>query len=366
MVAYTQVIPGDDHHLLLTALVTITLQLVCFVIAYLAQFDKITDFAGSANFVLLALLTFFLGGSGWAAGGGEVNARAAIATGLVVFTRVELALYLLYRVLKRGKDERFDAIRLNFLPFLGFWIFQMVWVWVVCLPVMFVNTETSRAPLGAADGVGIAMWAVGLTIQIVSDLQKNAFRMDPANNGKWCDAGLWYFSRHPNYFGEILREWHFAMHLRPALLLVLPSVSRVHTHAHMHTHARAQLLPPSVWWGIFVLVSPQFSGATSPALGWSSILSPILTMLLLLALSGIPTAEGKHQLRFMRTPEQAAAYARYREMTSPLIPLPTSLYASIPLPIKQWLLFEWKMYEVPSEAAGAVATENTMLQPVKK
>ena len=207
-VSITQVIPGDDHHLAFTGLVTIALQLVCFFIAYLLQFDKITDFAGSANFVLLALLTFFLGGAGYKEGGGAaLNPRAAILTGLVLVTRVELAAYLLYRVLARGKDERFDAIRLNFLPFLAFWIFQMLWVWGVCLPVLFVNTEVSRAPLGAADGVGIAMWAIGFAIQVLADVQKNAFRSDPANNGKWCDVGLWGWSRHPNYFGEILCEF---------------------------------------------------------------------------------------------------------------------------------------------------------------
>ena len=205
MASFTTVIPGDDHHLALTGLVTVALQLVCFFIAYLLQFDKITDFAGSGNFVLLALLTFFVGGSGWAAGGAALNARAAILTALVVVTRVELALYLLYRVLMRGKDERFDAIRLNFVPFLVFWIFQMVWVWGVCLPVIFVNTEVSRAPLGAADGVGIAMWAIGFVVQIVADVEKNTFRSNPANSGKCCDIGLWKWSRHPNYFGEILR-----------------------------------------------------------------------------------------------------------------------------------------------------------------
>jgi steroid 5-alpha reductase family enzyme len=204
---FTTVIPGDDHHLALTGLVTIGLQLVCFFIAYLLQFDKITDFAGSANFVLLALLTFFAGGSGWAQGGSALSARAAILTGLVCLTRVELAAYLLYRVLARGKDERFDAIRLNFLPFLAFWVFQMLWVWGVTLPVIFVNTEVSRAPLGAADAVGIAMWALGFALQVLADVQKNAFRSDEANRGKWCDVGLWKWSRHPNYFGEILRAF---------------------------------------------------------------------------------------------------------------------------------------------------------------
>ena len=219
--AFTTVIPGDNHHLALTGLVTIALQLACFVVAYTLQFDKITDFAGSGNFVLVALLTFFLGGAGAMQGGAALSARAAIMTALVCASRVELAAYLLYRVLARGKDERFDAIRLNFVPFLVFWIFQMLWVWGVSLPVIFVNSDTARAPLGAADGAGIAMWVVGFALQIAADVQKNGFRSNPQNAGKWCDVGVWKWSRHPNYFGEILSA------SSPAARALLPS-ARAH------------------------------------------------------------------------------------------------------------------------------------------
>ena len=133
-----------------------------------------------------------------------------------------------------------------------------------------------------------------------------------------------------------------------------------------------------MWWGIFVAASPQFFVSASPALAWCTILSPLLTMFILLCLSGIPSAEGDNQLRFMRTPQQAAAYAAYRARTSPLIPLPPALYASIPLPIQQWALFEWKRYEAtPPATAGAglpaalakqgegskAATETTALRP---
>jgi hypothetical protein len=69
-------------------------------------------------------------------------------------------------------------------------------------------------------------------------------------------------------------------------------------------------------------------------------------MLILLYGSGIPTAEGNNQLRFMKTPEAKAIYEAYRWRTSPLIPLPNFLYARIPLLVKRWLLFELERYEV--------------------
>ena len=106
-----EIIPGDTHYLGISAIVTVVMQLTCFLVAYGCNFDKITDFAGSLNFVLLSLLSlcaprFF-------------SPRAIMVTSMVVVCRLELAFYLLQRVLRRGKDDRFDSVRGSFLPFLG-------------------------------------------------------------------------------------------------------------------------------------------------------------------------------------------------------------------------------------------------------
>ena len=116
-----------------------------------------------------------------------------------------------------------------------------------------------------------------------------------------------------------------------------------------------------MWWGIFVMATPQIYVSAAPALGWATVLSPLLTMAILLCLSGIPSAEGDNQLRFMRTPQQAAAYAAYRGRTSPLIPLPPAVYANVPTALQQWLLFEWKMYEATSPAQAATSPTAALL-----
>ena len=305
------IFPNDDHYLAITWVVTVALQLTCFAVAWVLQVDKLTDFAGSANFILVALLSYCAGES--YSRGTPALIRPAIATALLCAARLELAAFLLYRVLRRGKDDRFDSIRTNFVSFLAFWVFQMVWAWGVSLPVIFVNADTAASPFGVRDGVGIALWAIGFLMQVFADLQKDRFRSDPLNAGRWCDAGLWSWSRHPNFCGEIL-----------------------------------------LWWGIFCLCAPQFeasrdaSGAGVPGTatwGYATIVSPILTMLLLLFASGMPTAEGVNQRRFLRTPAQKAAFLEYRGRTSPLIPLPPSLYAALPITVKRWLLFELSMYE---------------------
>jgi steroid 5-alpha reductase family enzyme len=301
-------IPGDTHNLLLTFLVTCALQLSCFFVAYLLAFDKITDLAGSANFILLALLSLFLSPTG-----APPSPRAIAITTIVCVARLELACYLLYRVLKRGKDARFDAIRESFWAFLVFWVFQILWVWGVSLPVVFVNSDAASAPpWGASDSAGVALFAFGFLLQVVADAQKDAFRGNPANSAKWCAVGVWAWSRHPNFFGEIC-----------------------------------------LWWGVWVLSSAQLLGAAAWA--WPvTLVSPLLTMLILLAGSGIPSAEGDNQKRWMRTPEQAAAFAAYRSRTSPLIPLPPACFAATPRAVKRWALCEFKMYEVTEDRAGTV------------
>ena len=168
-----EMIPNDNHYLVITALLTICMQLFFFFIAYSCQFDTLTDLAGSANFILIALLTFY--------GSGYFYTRQTIVTVLVVISKIYLACYLFTRVLKRGHDARFDSIRNNFYAFLGFWIFQMLWAWVVSLSVTFINADSVNPKLGTTDYVGIVMFVVGLLFEVIGDLQKDAFRSDSAN-----------------------------------------------------------------------------------------------------------------------------------------------------------------------------------------
>jgi len=306
--------PMDSHLLGTTLGVTVAFQLACFAGAFLLQIDTLTDLAGSLNFIALALLSYFAGGAP-----ARGDARALALTALVCVSRAELGAFLLYRVLRRGKDARFDPIRASAGAFLAFWCFQMLWVWGVSLPVVFVNAGGGRAgALTAGDWAGLAVAAAGLLLQAVADVQKDAFRADAANAARWCDAGVWAWSRHPNFFGEML-----------------------------------------IWWGAFGLAAGAF--AAEPA-GWATVASPLLTMLILLLGSGMPTAEGDNQRRWMKTPEQAAAFAAYRARTSPLVPLPPALYAALPRALTRWVLFEWDRFEVsapesarlnPAEGAAA-------------
>lgn len=218
----------DDYYLAITALITIGYQLFFFSIAWTFKFDKLTgrspsclshdesagdedtpstdfviDFAGGTNFVVLAIITLALNGT--------PNARQIIASVFIMVWGARLSGFLFFRILKTGKDDRFDDKRNRFFPFLGFWIFQMLWVWSVSLPVTVLNSPAVSSyrqhSFGTGrDIAGVILYAIGLAMETVSDAQKYRFRSSHPREDI-CDTGLFKFSRHPNYFGEIIVQF---------------------------------------------------------------------------------------------------------------------------------------------------------------
>lgn len=289
--------------------VTVAMQCLFFCIAFACRFDKVTDLAGSANFVVIAVLTLCLDPS-------ICTTRQAVLTGLVCVARVELGAYLLYRVLKRGKDSRFDALRDNCPAFFGFWVYQMLWCFIVSAPLIYVNAVTTvDPPLGALDYVGWAIGAIGFVLQVVADAQKHFFRADPANAKRVCDVGVWGYSRHPNFCGEVM-----------------------------------------LWWGVYIASCPVFADDwPSHAAGFSTAVSPLFTMWVLTCLSGIPQAEGQWAKRWYDGGEAQAQYEAYFESTPPLWLFPPSLYRRMPLLLKRVLCIELPSYRYPSPDSGELA-----------
>ena len=301
------------------ALFTILYQLSFFFVAYFNRFDKVTDFAGSSNFLINALISLFVGAG--ANGANQIESKQWVVFGCVAIWAVRLAAFLLARVLKAGDDKRFDEMREKFFAFLGFWIFQMLWVYIVGLSYLLLNAY--QVPVGTTsddltfgrsprDWAGLVMFIVGFLIEAVSDQQKFYFRFNATavagseGTRPILRKGVWAWSRQPNYFGEIF-----------------------------------------LWWGLFVLCLNPTSDPSGTT--YVSILSPIFITLLLLFLSGIPLSEQNSQKRYLdpakSTPEARRMYLEYRNETSPLIPVPRVIYRNLPLWIKRVFFFEWTRYE---------------------
>jgi steroid 5-alpha reductase family enzyme len=182
--------------LLISGLLTIAYQLCFFTIAAYFKFDKVTDLAGGTNFAVVTILIFGI----FAAS--DPNGRQIALTCLVTIWAIRLSSFLFYRVVIFEKDSRFDGTRENFFAFLNFWIFQMIWVFIVTIPLMFVDTHKRNGSLNGGDYLGFTLASIGLICETWADQSKLFFKKDESTKGKWCDWGLWKYSRHPNYFGK--------------------------------------------------------------------------------------------------------------------------------------------------------------------
>ncbi|KAI1488425.1 hypothetical protein F5X96DRAFT_645580 [Biscogniauxia mediterranea] len=328
----------DDYYLAITLLVTIAYQLIFFSVAFTLKFDKLTDFAGGTNFALLAALTLAFSSSTSAShnddddggGGGSArrpSARQIVASLLLIAWALRLAGFLLFRVLRTGRDARFDDKRDRFLPFLGFWVFQMLWVWAVSLPVTVLNSpavqqQRSRTgngggsellPFGTArDVAGVVLFALGFAMESVSDAQRFVFRERGGSDrdrdrAAVLDRGLFYLSRHPNYFGEIILQF-----------------------------------------GIYTLCVSEAAdgpvGGQAASALYATVVGPVFLTALLLFVSGLPLSERPGAKKRYEQGLDWEAYARYLRRTSVLIPFPPRLYERVPVLLKRTLFLEFPMY----------------------
>jgi steroid 5-alpha reductase family enzyme len=204
MVSHSPVHVLDDYYLAITLIITVAYQLIGFAIAFTCKFDKITDFMGGSNFVWLAIITLAMGGS--------THPRQIITSIMIMLWAARLSGFLLFRILKTGKDDRFDDKRDKFFSFLGFWVFQMLWVWTVSLPVTILNSpNVLRVPQPsfgkATDIIAIIIFVLAFGLEAISDAQKYRFKQGPGKQpGAVCDVGFFKLSRHPNYFAEIMTQ----------------------------------------------------------------------------------------------------------------------------------------------------------------
>ncbi|KAK0515720.1 hypothetical protein JMJ35_001754 [Cladonia borealis] len=294
----------DDYYLAITLLITIAYQLFFFSIAYSLKFDKLTDFAGGTNFVVLAIITLSFSG--------HHNARQIVDSIFIMLWGARLSAFLLFRIIKTGKDDRFDDKRDKFFPFLGFWVFQMFWVWTVSLPVTLLNspnvTKYPQPKFGTGrDIAGVILYTIGFLMESVSDIQKYIFRSKPENKGKVCDVGLFVWTRHPNYFGEIIIQFSIFM------IAVSPAA-----YGYVHGGAYRAL--------------------------YASILGPFFLTLLLMFVSGLTLQERPGAKKRYESGNHWESFKKYTERTSILIPFPPQLYVRMPTILKRTVFLEFPIY----------------------
>ncbi len=239
---------------------------IAFIPAFLRQTEVFFDLTGGITFISVVIITVIISP--------VKDSRAWLLLVMVVVWALRLSLFLYQRVLAAGEDRRFREIKVSFLNFLQVWTLQGLWVTFSLAAALAAITSQTRLELGIFALVGFLVWLFGFVFEVIADRQKSSFKADPTNEGKFINIGLWSWSRHPNYFGEIV-----------------------------------------LWIGVTIVALPILKGWQ-----WVTLISPIFITLLLTRISGIPMLEKRADEKWGGQED----YETYKVNTSILIPLPPS------------------------------------------
>ena len=173
------------------------IQWVLFVPAYLFQTEKFFDISGSFTYIFVVSYILF---SNYTSSG--INYGNILLSSFIIIWAIRLGSFLFFRIKKDGEDKRFRSIKPSPTRFFMTWSLQGMWV-SIC---------SACALTGMANGIvlnslfylGAFIFVLGFIVEIIADNQKTKFRKDPANKDKFINSGLWSYSRHPNYLGEII------------------------------------------------------------------------------------------------------------------------------------------------------------------
>ena len=248
----------------LVVILIFIIQWFVFIPSFINRTEHFFDLTGSLTFISTVLFTLMVIP--------EIYLRDVVIALLVIIWAVRLGSFLFLRVRKDGGDGRFDIMKTKFWWFLMTWNIQGMWVFLSLAAGLAAMTSNQKLEADIFLLIGLVIWITGFAIEVIADTQKSKFRSYPENKDKFISTGIWSWSRHPNYFGEIL-----------------------------------------LWIGITIIALPVLQG-------WQfiTLISPIFIIFLLTQVSGVRLLELRGKKKWGDNEE----YQRYIQSTSVLIPLP--------------------------------------------
>ncbi len=250
-----------SYYLVIICVLFLYMNLV-FVVSIIKKRNDVADIAWGLGFVLLTWLAFFIVS--------QYGIMALLVNCLVSIWGLRLAWHIYHRNRGKAEDRRYLEWRKQwgkkfyFRSYFQVYILQGILLFLIALPMLIINKSSDGVSV-VFGVVGLFVWTIGLYFESVSDIQLAKFIKNPVNKGKLMESGLWRYSRHPNYFGEV-----------------------------------------TGWWGIWLIVI----GTTN---NWLSIIGPIAITILIVFVSGIPLLEKKYADR--------SDYKDYKKRTSMFFPL---------------------------------------------
>jgi steroid 5-alpha reductase family enzyme len=180
-------------------LIAFIIQWISFVPAYFFQTEKFYDLLGSATYLFIVSYVSFQSYSAI-----NVNMGSILLASCIILWATRLGSFLFKRVQKSGEDKRFASIKPSPTRFFMAWTFQGMWVSLCSMCALTAIASKNGVVQNSFFYIGMLVFIFGFVIEIIADWQKSTFRKNPENKDQFISHGLWYYSRHPNYFGEII------------------------------------------------------------------------------------------------------------------------------------------------------------------
>lgn len=232
-----------------------------FLISQIKQRNDVADIAWGLGFGVLVWVAACLAG---------ISSRGFLVNVLISIWGLRLASHIYLRNRAKKEDFRYQKWRQDWgrwfviRSYLQVYLLQGLLLFIIVQPAVFINLNGGQ--LRWVDFIGAGIWVFGFIFEAIADKQLAKFVKQPQNKGKLMTDGLWQYSRHPNYFGEVI-----------------------------------------LWWGIFII-------AVGLPGGWRTIIGPMTITALILFVSGVPLLEKKYAGR----PD----WEEYKRRTSVFFPLP--------------------------------------------
>ena len=173
------------------------IHLVIFVPSYYFQTEKFFDLTGTISYVSSVLFIFFKSNTVE-----SINLGSLALSTFIIIWSLRLGTFLFLRIKKEGKDRRFNEIKKSFSWF--FMTFSLSGMWVTICSICALTGIANGIIFSSTTIIGIIIFTIGFAIEIIADSQKTKFRAKDDNKDKFISSGLWKYSRHPNYLGEII------------------------------------------------------------------------------------------------------------------------------------------------------------------
>ena len=173
------------------------IHLLIFVPSYFFQTEKFFDLTGTISYVSSVLFIFFKSNTVE-----SINLGSIVLSTFIIIWSLRLGIFLFLRIKKAGKDRRFNEIKKSFSWF--FMTFSVSGMWVTICSICALTGIANGIIFSSTTIIGIIIFIIGFTIEIIADSQKTKFRANDDNKDKFISSGLWKYSRHPNYLGEII------------------------------------------------------------------------------------------------------------------------------------------------------------------